>query len=85
MVRVLRSVHCSYVAEEDRIMAAINPGNPEAWSCWLTRRLALALLERGAKFLVSTSTLIEQTPADVRSEFVNFEREASMATTANAM
>src|ERR1700694_4153170 len=55
MVRALKSVNFSYVAEEDRVLAAINPGDPEAWSCWLTRRLVLALLERAAEFLASTS------------------------------
>jgi hypothetical protein len=85
MVRVLKSVNFSYVAEEDRVLAAINPGNPEAWSCWLTRRLVLALLEPAAEFIASTSNLIKQAPADVRGELVTFEREASMASTAKAM
>jgi hypothetical protein len=85
MVTVLKSANCSYVAEEDRVLAAINPGNPEAWSCWLTRHLVLALLECAAEFPASTSTLIRQAPADVRGELVTFDREASMATTAKAM
>jgi hypothetical protein len=85
MVQALRSVNFSYVAEEDRVLAAINPGDPEAWSCWLTRRLVLALLERAAEFLVSTSHLMQHAPANVRDELVTFEREVAMAKTARAM
>jgi hypothetical protein len=84
-VRVLKSVNFSYVAAEDRVLAAINPGDPEAWSCWLTRRLVLTLLDRAAEFLASTSTLMQQVPADVRGELVTFEFEAAMASTAKAM
>lgn len=82
---VLKSVNFSYVTGEDRILTAINPGDPDAWSCWLTRRLALALLERTAEFLASTSALLRQAPADVRGELVTFEREAAIAKTASAM
>jgi hypothetical protein len=85
MARALKSVNFSYVAEEDRVLAAINPGDPEAWSCWLTRRLVLALLERAAEFLASTSHLMQQAPANVRGELVTFEREVAMAKTARAM
>jgi hypothetical protein len=85
MVQALRSVNFSYVAEEDRVLAAINPGDPEAWSCWLTRRLVLALLERAAEFRASTSHLMQQAPANVRGELVTFEREVAMAKTARAM
>ena len=85
MVRVLKSINFSYVAGEDRILAAINPGGREAWSCWLTRRLVLALLERTSEFLASTSPLVQQVPAAVRGELATFEREAAMAATARAM
>jgi hypothetical protein len=84
-MRVLKSVNFSYVAGEDRVLAAINPGGPEAWSCWLTRRLVLALLDRAAEFLASTSAMIRQAPAEVRRELVTFEREAAIASTAKAM
>jgi hypothetical protein len=84
-VRLLKSINFAYMAEEDRVLAAINPGDAEAWSCWLTRRLVLALLERATEFLTSTSALIRQAPADVRGEFVTFEREAAIVMTATAM
>jgi len=85
MVRVLKSINFSYVAAEDRILAAINPGGAEAWSCWLTRRLVLALLDRTSEFLASTSPVVQQVPAAVRGELATFEREAAMASTARAM
>ena len=84
-MRVLKSVNFSFVAGEDRVLAAINPGGPEAWSCWLTRRLVQALLDRAAEFLASTSAMMQQVPAEVRGELVTFEREAAMASTAKAM
>ena len=50
-----------YGSREDRILAAVNIGQPEAWSCWITRRLALAMTEGAAKFLASTSPLAKRT------------------------
>ena len=84
-MRELKSINFSYVVAEDRVLATINPGSLEAWSCWLTRRLVLALLERAEEFLASTSSLIKQAPTDVRGELITFEREAAMAMTAKAM
>ena len=82
---VLTSVTFVYDTREDRILAAINAGRPEAWSCWLTRRLALALLERAAEYVSSTSALAQRAPAEMRGEFVAFERDAAIAKTAGAM
>jgi hypothetical protein len=84
-VSALKSVNFSYVMKEDRVLAAINPGELGTWSCWLTRRLVLALLERADKFLANTSDLIKHAPAEVRGELATFEREAAVATTAKAM
>jgi hypothetical protein len=85
MLRVLATVTFVYEPREDRIAAAINAGRPEAWSCWLTRRLALALLEGASGYLTKTSDLAQQAPAEMRGEFAVFEREAAMASTAGAM
>src|SRR5205085_12458703 len=52
---------------------------------WLTRRLSLAMLERAAKFLLTTSPLASRTLPDHRREVVGFERDAALATTAKAM
>ena len=85
MLRTLTTVTFVYEPREDRIAAAINAGRDEAWSCWLTRRLALALLERASGYLNKTSDLARQAPAEMRKEFAAFEREAAMASTARAM
>ncbi len=83
--RALKSVTFVYEPREDRIAAVVNPARPDAWSCWLTRRVALALLERMPEFLLSTSTLAKRAPADMRGEFTAFEREAAIAKTQQAM
>jgi hypothetical protein len=84
-VRALATVTFIYESRQDRVLAALNAGRADAWSCWLTRRVALALLERAREFLASTSALARQAPADFRSDFIAFEREAAIAKTAGAM
>jgi len=84
-VRVLKTVTFSYDTREDRILAAINLGRPEAWSCWLTRRLLLALLERAPQLFARTSALAQRAPAEIRGEVVAFERDAAIVETAKAM
>ena len=85
MLRGLTNLTFVYVPREDRIMAAINAGRPDAWSCWLTRRLSLAVLERTADYLASKSGLAQKAPADFRGEAIAFEREAAIVKTAGAM
>jgi hypothetical protein len=85
MPRALKSVTFVYVPREDRILAAINAGRTDAWSCWLTRRLALAVLERTTDYVTSSSNLAPRAPADLRGEMTAFEREAAIAKTAPAM
>jgi hypothetical protein len=85
MLRRLINITFVYVPREDRIAAAINAGQPDAWSCWLTRRLALAVLERTAAYLASRSDLAQRTPADFRGEAIAFERDAAIAKTQRAM
>ena len=82
---VLSSIAISYDSKEDRVLAVINPGRAETWSCWLTRRLVLALLERVPQFLAGTSPLAQRGPGEYRGELVAFEREAALTTTAKAM
>jgi hypothetical protein len=84
-VRALRSITFVYVPREDRILAAINAGQREAWSCWLTRRLSLAVLEKTAGYLASSSDLAQRAPADFRGEAIAFERDAALAKTQAAM
>lgn len=85
MLRALKTVTFLYVPQEDRVAAAINAGQPDAWSCWLTRRLALAVLERATEYLASTSNLAQRAPAELRREAIAFEREAAIVKTASAM
>lgn len=84
-MRTLRTLTFVYEPREDRILAAINANQADAWSCWLTRRLALALIERMPDFLTSTSDLAKRAPAQLRGEAIAFEREAAIAKTAAAM
>ena len=84
-MRAITSLTFVYEPREDRIAAAVNPGRPDAWSCWLTRRIALALLDRMPDFLEGTSALAKQAPAEMRGEFSAFEREAAIAKTQGAM
>ena len=81
----LTSVTFVYAVQEDRILAAINAGRPEAWSCWLTRRVVLAVLERVAEILATTSTLAQRAPVELRRELAAFEHDAAMAQTAQRM
>jgi hypothetical protein len=60
MLRALKTVTFLYVPPEDRIAGAINAGHPDAWSCWLTRRLALAVLERATDYIANTSNLAQR-------------------------
>jgi hypothetical protein len=85
MLRALKTITFLYVPQEDRIAGAINAGHPDAWSCWLTRRLALAVLERAADYIASSSNLAQRAPAELRGEAIAFEREAAIAKTAPAM
>jgi hypothetical protein len=85
MLRALKTATFFYVPQEDRIAGAINAGHPDAWSCWLTRRLALAVLERAADYIANTSNLAQRAPAELRGEAIAFEREAAIAKTAPAM
>src|SRR5438876_2638861 len=58
----------SDVCSSDLVLAVVNPGHPPTWSCWLTRRLVLSLLENGGKFLASTSTLVQRAAPEARRE-----------------
>ncbi len=84
-MRTLRTITFVYEPREDRILAAINANQPEAWACWLTRRLALALIDKMPDFLLSTSDVAKRAPAEMRGEAIAFEREAAIAKTAGAM
>jgi hypothetical protein len=82
---VLKSITFAYDPREDRVLAVVNPGQSPSWSCWLTRRLVLSLLDNGAKFLANTSALVQRAGPDARRDVIAFEHEAAVAKTAPAM
>lgn len=82
---VLKSITFAYNPREDRILAAINPGRPEAWSCWLTRRLVLALIQRGSQFVASASPVVQRAAPEMRRQLAAFEHEAAIAKTVPSM
>lgn len=84
-MQVLTTLAFVYAMREDRILAAINVGRPDAWSCWLTRRVVLAMLQRLGELLASTSTLAQRAAPEARAEVAAFERDAAMAKTAERM
>jgi hypothetical protein len=84
MLRGLKTLTFVYVPREDRVVAAINAGQADAWSCWLTRRLALAVLEQTTQYLQNKSDLTQRAPANLRTEMIAFERDAAIATTDDA-
>jgi hypothetical protein len=74
-----------YRPHEDRVLAAINLGRLDAWSCWLTRRLSFAVLERAETFLAGTSLLAKRAGPTYQGELVAFEQAAAMEATAKAV
>jgi hypothetical protein len=82
----LKTITFVYDAREDRIRAAINAATPgAAWSCWITRRLALGWLAKSGEFLTNTSALVQRAAPEHRGDLATFEREAAIAQTAPAM
>ncbi len=84
-MHVLTSVTFVYVIQQDRVLAAVNPGSPEAWSCWLTRRVVLAVLEQARDILAKTSALARRAPLEARGQIIAFERQAAITETARRM
>jgi hypothetical protein len=81
----LKTVTFIYDIREDRILAAINAGDTDSWSCWLTRRMALALLAKADEFLSKTSKLLQNATAETREQLISFEREAALVQTAGSV
>jgi hypothetical protein len=75
----LKSVAPKYDPGEDRVLLAINAGREDAWSCWLTRRMALGALDRLNQYLNQTSAITARTPLEYRTEVAAMERQAAVA------
>jgi hypothetical protein len=84
-MHVLKALALAYDPAQDRVLTVVNPGALDSWAFWLTRRLALALLERLPATLEGTSAMAKQAPAEYRNDLVAFERDAALATTSKAM
>jgi hypothetical protein len=84
-MQALTSVSFAYVVQQDRVLAVVNRGTPDTWSCWLTRRVVLALLEQAAGLLAKTSPLARRASQESRKEVVAFEHQAAMTQTAGSM
>ena len=81
----LKTITFIYDIREDRILAAVNAKSPDSWSCWLTRRMALAVLAKSDEFVSKTSKLLQNATADTREQLMSFEREAALAKTAGSL
>jgi hypothetical protein len=73
------TLHCD--ASEDRILVAINAGRVDAAGYWLTRRLALKLIQAANPYLDRMSPVLSKTPTALRSELAAMEREVALAST----
>jgi hypothetical protein len=78
----LKTITFIYDNREDRILAAVNAGIADSWSCWLTRRMALGVLAKADEFVSQTSKLLQNATAETRDQLMTFEREAALAQTA---
>ena len=85
MARALKTITFVYDPREDRIAAVINASREDAWSCWLTRRLALALLKRTPEYLSKSSELAQRSAPQHRPEIAAFERQTAIEQTERAM
>lgn len=75
------SITLHYDASEDRILVAIDAGAPEVAAYWLTRRLALNLVQAANPYLDRMSPVLSKAPTAVRRELATMEREVALATT----
>ena len=85
MIHTLKSVAPRYEQLEDRILLAINLGKDDEWSCWLTRRMTLGVLQRFNVFLDRTSAVTRRTSLEHRAEVAAMERDAAIESTRKAV
>ena len=77
----LNSITLHYDANEDRLLVAINAGSVDACGYWLTRRLALNLIQVANPYLDRMSPVVSKTPTALRGELATMEREVALAST----
>jgi hypothetical protein len=81
---MFQTLTLAYDKYEDRIMAVTDIDTSASWSCWLTRRVALAFLTGASAYLERTSPLAAKAPAHHRDDLVEFERDMALDRTATA-
>ncbi len=79
MMHKLKSVAPRYDLGEDRVLLAFNAGQDDAWSCWLTRRMALGALDQLNQYLNKTSVMAARTPLEYRADVAAMERQVAVA------
>lgn len=79
------SITLRYDPAEDRILALIDDGSPEALAFWLTRRLTRNVIAQGNAFLERMSPVAQKTPMALRAELAEMERQVALARTEGAV
>lgn len=78
---LLESITLRYNPDEDRILAVVNAGAANAKGYWLTRRMALNMIDAVIPYLERLSPVASKTPLEHRSELATMEREVAIAST----
>ena len=81
----LRTITFHYDPQQDRILAVINVGQEESWSCWLTRRMTVAAIAQVGRLVERTSELGKKANPEFRSDMLAFEKDAALVNTAKAV
>jgi hypothetical protein len=81
----IKLIAVRYDTSEDRILVAFNAGSPEESSFWLTRRLALMLLNEAMPILQRTSALGKLIPAEHQADLTAMERDAALASVSSRL
>jgi hypothetical protein len=77
----LKTFAVHYDDLQDRVLVRVNAGTDDACSFWLTRRLALKVVEQGMQFLRKSSVAAKRTPSAHRDELLDMEHQFALAAT----
>lgn len=77
---IIKSLSPLYDAQQDRILIAVNAGQADECSFWLTRRMTLTSLARLGEYLDRTSEIAAKAPVEFRLEVAAMERAAAAST-----
>lgn len=80
-MKPLESITLRYNPDEDRILAVVNAGTARAQGYWLTRRMALNVIDAVVPYMERLSPVANKTPLEHRSELATMEREVAIAST----